>query len=45
LGVDVSFSREEPFRFAARYVAHDGALDPRIANTLLADFGAKPLLG
>ncbi len=38
LGEDVTFSKNEPFRFATRYVAHDGELAGRDANLLYAEF-------
>jgi hypothetical protein len=41
LGHDHEFSESEPFRFAARYVAHDGEMKPAAADRLLADFARK----
>ncbi len=31
---------EQPFRFAARYLAHDGPLDPARADAALDEFSA-----
>lgn len=38
LGQDVSFSADQPFHFAARYVAHDGAMDSTTAEQLFTEF-------
>jgi hypothetical protein len=45
LGVDVTFSQELPFRFAARFVAHDGELQAETAGALLNEFGRKSVGG
>ena len=44
LGEDVAFSKERPFRFAARYVAHDGELEPKAADQLVEAFGGKSIV-
>lgn len=41
LGEEVSFSAKKPFRFAARYIAHDGDLDLEETNALQKDFAAR----
>lgn len=38
LGHDVAVSKQDPFRFAARFVAHDGELTHNAAEALYADF-------
>lgn len=38
---DLSFSSAKPFRFAARYVAHDGELSAATADQLYAEFSMK----
>ena len=38
LGHDVSLTRDSPLRFATRYLAHDGPLDPKRAEAALDDF-------
>ena len=37
--VPLRITEDKPFEFAARYVAHDGPLDPAAANALHAAFG------
>ena len=39
LNAEVEFSADKPFRFAARYVAHDGEIRPKTLDGLLRDFG------
>lgn len=41
---DFSFTNAMPFRFAARYVAHDGELAAETADQLYAEFSKKRLL-
>jgi hypothetical protein len=41
LDKDVSFSKARPFEFAARYLAHDGALAPESAERICEEFGKK----
>ena len=41
LGHDVRVTAEQPFRFAARYVAHDGPLGADAANRLYAAFSER----
>ena len=41
LDKDLSFSNAKPFRFAARYVAHDGELAAATADQLYADFSTR----
>ncbi len=43
LGEDATFSAERPFRFAARYVAHDGEMAAETAEKLLADFARRSI--
>lgn len=43
LGHDVEFSADRPFRFAARYVAHDGELSAAGANALYAEFAGRSI--
>ena len=38
---DLSFSKAKPFRFAARYVAHDGELAATTADQLYADLSTR----
>ena len=42
LGEDVPFSVQSPFRFAARYVAHDGRASARELNHWCDRFAEKP---
>lgn len=44
LGEDVAVTKEEPFRFAARYLAHDGALDAEGTEEAWRDFAGKPIV-
>ncbi len=39
LGEDVEISENSPFRFAARYVAHDGEIPPETAESIWEEFG------
>ena len=41
LGDEVSFSKDSPFRFAARYVAHDGDLDGEATESFHAKFSGR----
>ena len=41
LNTDVEFSATKPFRFGARYVAHDGEIRPETLEGLLREFGRK----
>ena len=41
LDKDTAFSKTNPFRFAARYVAHDGVLEPESADQLYEEFGKR----
>lgn len=43
LGNEVSFSKDKPFFFAARYVAHDGEISDKSANMLFTEFGQKEI--
>jgi len=43
LGHDVHVSKEEPFRFAARYVAHDDELSDKTANKLYEEFAQRDM--
>ena len=38
LGHDVHVSHDDPFRFAARFVAHDGELSHKTASALYEQF-------
>lgn len=39
LGEDAEFSADNPFRFAARYAAHDGEIEEGAADALVEEFG------
>lgn len=41
LGEEAAFSREKPFRFAARYLAHDGDLDAAMTESSYAEFAGR----
>jgi hypothetical protein len=43
LGAEVAFSKDKPFYFGARYVAHDGEMAPDVADKLLVDLARQPL--
>ena len=43
LGHDIRVSHDQPFHFAARFVAHDGELTHAAADDLYQQFGARPL--
>jgi hypothetical protein len=45
LGHDVRLTRQEPFHFAARFVAHDGPLAPEAADRLHAEFAKRAISG
>ncbi len=44
LSTDVPFSSEQPFEFAARYVAHDGEIKPATADQLYSKFAQQEFL-
>ncbi len=41
LGDDVPVTRDQPFQYACRYAAHDGAVSVRRSEALFADFSAQ----
>ena len=43
LGEDANFDAKNPFRFAARYVAHDGEIESGTADKLYKSFGDLPV--
>ena len=43
LGEDAEFNSGNPYRFAARYVAHDGEIQSVTADKLFSSFGNLPI--
>jgi hypothetical protein len=43
LGEDAEFNSGNPYRFAARYVAHDGEIQSETADKLFSSFGSLPI--
>jgi hypothetical protein len=45
LGHDVRLTRQDPFHFAARFVAHDGPVEVDTTDRLHAEFAERPITG